>query len=122
MEPGYRRCCGIDVHKDTLTVTVLPPVGRADMKIKRQVYRTFTRNLRRLRGWLCSCRVTDVAMESTGQYWRAVWNILEGRYALCVLFEYAATLGVVDIAYTAAWGARVISPFGASVFRHSSAT
>ena len=34
------------------------------------------------------------------------WNVLEGRYALCVLFEYAATLGVVDVAYTAAWGAR----------------
>jgi hypothetical protein len=37
--------------------------------------------------------------------WRA-WNVLEGRYALCVLFEYAATLGVVDIAYTGPRGAR----------------
>ncbi len=34
------------------------------------------------------------------------WDILEGRYALCVLFEYAATLGVVDVAYTSARGAR----------------
>jgi hypothetical protein len=37
--------------------------------------------------------------------WKA-WNVLEGRYALCVLFEYAATLGVVDVAYTSARGAR----------------
>ena len=37
--------------------------------------------------------------------WKA-WNALEGRYALCVLFEYAATLGVVDIAYTGPRGAR----------------
>jgi hypothetical protein len=37
--------------------------------------------------------------------WKA-WNVLEGRYALCVLFEYAATLGVVDVAYAAARGAR----------------
>jgi hypothetical protein len=37
--------------------------------------------------------------------WQA-WNVLEGRYALCVLFEYAATLGVVDVAYTGAAGAR----------------
>jgi hypothetical protein len=37
--------------------------------------------------------------------WQA-WNVLEGRYALCVLFEYAATLGVVDVAYTAARAAR----------------
>jgi hypothetical protein len=37
--------------------------------------------------------------------WKA-WNVLEGRYALCVLFEYAATLGAVDVAYAAARGAR----------------
>ncbi len=37
--------------------------------------------------------------------WKA-WNVLEGRYALCVLFEYAATLGVVDVAYAGARGAR----------------
>lgn len=37
--------------------------------------------------------------------WKA-WNVLEGRYALCALFEYAATLGVVDIAYTGPRGAR----------------
>jgi hypothetical protein len=37
--------------------------------------------------------------------WQA-WNVLEGRYALCVLFEYAATLGVVDVAYTGPRGAR----------------
>jgi len=37
--------------------------------------------------------------------WKA-WNVLEGRYALCVLFEYAATLGVIDVAYTGSRGAR----------------
>jgi hypothetical protein len=37
--------------------------------------------------------------------WKA-WDVVEGRYALCVLFEYAATLGVVDVAYTSPKGAR----------------
>ena len=37
--------------------------------------------------------------------WKA-WSVLEGRYALCVLFEYAATLGVIDVAYTGPRGAR----------------
>jgi hypothetical protein len=37
--------------------------------------------------------------------WKA-WNALEGRYALCVLFEYVATLGVIDVAYTGPRGAR----------------
>lgn len=87
MEPGYRRCCGIDVHKDKVTVTVLPPVGRPDIKIKKQEFRTFTRNLKRLRGWLRACQVTEVAMESTGQYWRPIWNILEGSVSKMLLLN-----------------------------------
>jgi len=43
---------------------------------------------------------------SLGPAGAMAWNVLEGRYALCVLFEYAATLGVVDVAYTGARGAR----------------
>jgi hypothetical protein len=43
---------------------------------------------------------------SLGPVGAMAWNVLEGRYALCVLFEYAATLGVVDVAYTGARGAR----------------
>jgi hypothetical protein len=43
---------------------------------------------------------------SLGPAGPTAWNVLEGRYALCALFEYAATLGVVDVAYTAARHAR----------------
>ncbi len=50
--------------------------------------------------------LTDPRHGSLGPAGARAWNILEGRYALCVLFEYAATLGVVDIAYTGARGAR----------------
>ena len=46
-------------------------------------------------------RTTD----RSGRGWKA-WNALEGRYALCVLFEYAATLGVIDVAYASPRGAR----------------
>jgi transposase len=87
MKPGYRRCCGIDVHRDQVTVTVLPPVGRTDVRIKKQEFRTFTRNLRRLRAWLLACRVTEVAMESTGQYWMPVWNMLEGAIPKMLLLN-----------------------------------
>lgn len=48
----------------------------------------------------------DPRRGSLGPAGATAWNILEGRYALCALFEYAATLGVVDVAYTAARGAR----------------
>jgi len=43
---------------------------------------------------------------SLGPAGATAWNVLEGRYALCVLFEYAATLGVIDVAYTGPRGAR----------------
>lgn len=79
MATVYRRCCGVDVHKDSITVTVLPPRDKPHLEIKQRVFRTFARDLRQMRTWLGNCRVTDVAMESTGQYWRAVWNVLEGH-------------------------------------------
>jgi len=77
MEQVYRRCCGIDVHKKSISVCVLPPVGSRGVPIKEEQFRTFTRDLKRLRTWLRNCKVTDIVMESTGQYWRPVWNILE---------------------------------------------
>ena len=43
---------------------------------------TFTVELTQLRVWLGKLGVTDVAMESTGVYWRPVWNVLEGYFRL----------------------------------------
>lgn len=43
---------------------------------------------------------------SLGHAGHQAWGIVEGRYALCVLFEYAATMGVIDVAYTDPAGAR----------------
>ena len=80
------RIAGIDVHKKSLTVCVLPPTGKPG-EVKTRVFGTFTRDLKQLRKWLCNCSVTEVAMESTGQYWRPVWNILEGHVAKLLLLN-----------------------------------
>jgi transposase len=85
VKESYRRCCGIDVHKDSVTVCVLAPVGQGHLGIKKRKFRTFTRDLKQLRAWLKNCRVTDIAMESTGQYWRPLWNLLEGEFAKLLL-------------------------------------
>lgn len=85
MSSEYRRCCGIDVHKKSISVCVLPPVANRAIAVKQEVFRTFTRDLKRLRVWLLKCKVTEVVMESTGQYWRPVWNILEGAFQRLVL-------------------------------------
>ena len=78
MEPTQRRCCGIDVHKKKLMAHVLPPQGQmVETKPLEREFRTFTRELRRLRDWLKECGVSEVVMEATGQYWRPVWNVLE---------------------------------------------
>lgn len=93
MKQGYRRCCGIDVHKKSLSVCVLPPEGQAG-EVKREKFRTFLRDLKRLKVWLMNCRVTEVAMESTGQYWRPVWNVLEGVIPVLVLLNPAHVKGL----------------------------
>jgi transposase len=72
----YRRCCGMDVHKDTIVVCVLPADGSEGIPAHK-TYRTFRNDLIRMRVWLKQLKVTEVAMESTGVYWRPVWNVLE---------------------------------------------
>jgi len=61
-----------------------------------------TRSLRAL--W--RLYVTDPYHGSLGYAGPRAWDVVEGRYALCVLFEYAATLGLIDVAYTGPCGAR----------------
>lgn len=93
MKEEYRRCCGIDVHKKSVSVCVLPPEGQPGA-VKREKFRTFLRDLKRLRCWLKSCKVTEIAMESTGQYWRPVWNVLEGAIPNLVLLNPAHVKGL----------------------------
>jgi transposase len=76
MKEVYRRSCGMDVHKDTVVVCVLPPAG-GEGKVVRKTYGTFRNDLIRLRTWLKQLKVTEIAMESTGVYWRPLWNVLE---------------------------------------------
>jgi hypothetical protein len=50
--------------------------------------------------------VVDSYFGSLGHAGSRTWDLVEGRYALCVLFEYVATLGLIDVAYTDPRGAR----------------
>jgi transposase len=66
----------MDVHKETVVVCVLPPDGRPG-EPARKIFGTFRNELTRMRGWLKLLKVTEIAMESTGVYWRPIWNVLE---------------------------------------------
>jgi transposase len=72
---------GLDVHKKTVTACrVTPdPTGReADGIVELRVFGTMTADLLALSDWLAEAGITHVAMESTGEYWRPVYNLLEG--------------------------------------------
>ena len=79
MEVLYERCCGIDVHKSSVAVCILLERGHKPQKHLRRFGCT-TRDLRELAEWLRSFDVRHVAMESTGVYWKPVWNVLEEHF------------------------------------------
>lgn len=72
MQVVYERCCGMDVHKKTISACAITPEGK-----ETRTYGTFTRELMEAMDWLRSLKVTHVAMESTGSYWKPVYNLLE---------------------------------------------
>ena len=80
----YERCCGLDVHKRTITGCVLKWLRGAWQKKIRQ-FGTTTKDLLALSDWLVGEGCTHVAMESTGVYWKPVYNILEGQFELLVV-------------------------------------
>ncbi len=73
----HRRCAALDVHKKSVTVCVRIRVDRKTEQIETAQFNTYTEDLERLAEWLRERKVKHVAMESTGVYWRPVWNILE---------------------------------------------
>jgi len=80
----YERCCGLDVHKRTITACVLKWLG-GDWKKEIRQFGTMTHDLLALSDWLVREGCTHVAMESTGVYWKPVYNILEGQFELLVV-------------------------------------
>lgn len=81
----YTACAGLDVHKKGVTacVWITPPQGEATKETRS--FGTMTEDLLALRDWLQSQGVTHAAMESTGVYWKPVYNVLEGGFELLVV-------------------------------------
>jgi transposase len=85
MEVMHRCCCGLDVHKETVVACIrrTGQDGRVDEEVR--TFGTTTAGLLELGDWLVSRQVTIAAMESTGVYWKPVWNLLEGRLELMLV-------------------------------------
>ena len=78
----YRRCCGLDVHKDTIAACVRWTEETGENHKENRVFGTTTQELEKLARWMEQHQIRQVAMESTGVYWRPVWNVLEGRFEI----------------------------------------
>ena len=72
---------GLDVHKETVVVTIDGP----GITKETRTYKTVTNELLKLRDWLKENGVTHVAMESTGIYWKPVFNILEEGFEVILV-------------------------------------
>ena len=79
MRVVYERCCGLDVHKKSITACVL-----AGDEHEVRVFGTTYREILGLVDWLSESRVTAVAMESTGVFWKPVYNLLEHEFEVIV--------------------------------------
>lgn len=84
MQTLVERGCGLDVHQATVVACLL--IVRKDGRVQKQLrtFGTTTRELLSLRQWLFSEGCTQVALESTGVYWKPVYAILEGAFQIVV--------------------------------------
>ncbi len=80
-EQVIERGCGIDVHKSVVVATI----RGAGIKEETRTYDGFTESLESLRDWLKDNRITHIAMESTGVYWKPVYNILEEDFEILLV-------------------------------------
>ena len=82
MRVHHTVCCGIDVHKKSVTACLM--WGPADQEPQWEIRRfgTMTSELKTLAEWLKQTQCEVAAMESTGAYWKPVWNVLEGQIPL----------------------------------------
>ncbi len=79
MEEIFDKCCGLDVHRDTITACVM--IGNGTQKRKTiKTFPTFTQDIEELATWLKSLDIYHVAVESTGIYWKPIFNIFEGDF------------------------------------------
>jgi len=85
MEVVYTHCAGLDVHKKTVVAAMIMPGSEGGLLKETRTFGTMTADLLELSDWLLSGSVTHVAMESTGEYWKPVYNILENNFELLLI-------------------------------------
>jgi transposase len=81
----YKRCCGLDVHKKVIVACLLVLDHDGELRKEVRKFGTMTKDLLALLDWLQQAGCTHLAMESTGVYWKPIYNILEGHLEVVVV-------------------------------------
>lgn len=82
MQVVYERCCGLDIHLKTVVGCRLLAQQKGSIEKSIRTFATTTSGLTELARWLAEGQVEQVALESTGIYWRPIFNVLEGHYEI----------------------------------------
>jgi transposase len=85
METIHERCCGLDVQKKTIVACLRISGPRGAPTRALRTFGTMPEDLLALADWPAGHGITHVAMESTGVYWKPLWNLLEGSFALLLV-------------------------------------
>ncbi len=85
MEILFKCCCGLDIHKKTIVACLLRIDEHGEFSQQVRTLGTTTEELLRLCDWLVEAGCEAAAMESTGVYWKPVYNVLEGQMELLVV-------------------------------------
>ncbi len=85
MQVVYERCCGLDIHKKLVVACLIVLAANGQRHKEIRTFRTVTQDLLLLKDWLAAAGCTHIAMESTGVYWKPIFNLLEGDFELLVV-------------------------------------
>src|SRR5689334_7848190 len=85
MQVVHPRCCGLDVHKNLLVACFMETDPSGQLTKQTRSFGATVKEILELGDWLASLACTTLVMESTGSYWKPVYNLLEGQIELMVV-------------------------------------
>jgi transposase len=85
MDVIYTHCAGLDVHKKTVVACSMTPGSKGEKVVEHRTFGTMTADILALSDWLTSKQITQVALESTGEFWKPIYNLLEGHFEILVV-------------------------------------
>ncbi len=85
MQVPYTHCAGLDVHQKSVVVCTLTPGAAGEVVSETRTFGTMTQDLLALSDYLTSKGITHVAMEATAEFWKPIYNLLEGSFVVLVV-------------------------------------